>query len=98
MKKYLNYNILKTNGANLTTEDAVIIRNDLIKEINNYNIICLDFTGIDNIAPNFYSTLFTNLISRFGMDEIYAKLTFKNIKNKECFIRAYFGTTNVECA
>lgn len=95
-KDYLNINVYDLFGDKLTVEDAVIMRNQILTAINTYNIVCVDFDNIEEIPNNFYSTLLSHLLSYYSKEEIYAKLSFINVKNISNFKRAYYGTSNLD--
>ena len=92
-KNIKKYEVKKMFGDNLSVEDAVILRNYLIEDMKQgKDIISIDLDGVIKVAPNYYSTLLTPILSLFDKNEVYAKLSFFNIKNKPSFNRAYYGT------
>ena len=78
-KNIKKYEVKKMFGDNLSIEDAVILRNYLIEDMKQgKDIISIDLEGVLNVAPNYYSTLLTPILSLFDKNEVYAKLSFLN--------------------
>ena len=92
-KKYLN--IYELFGDKLCVEDAVILRNQLIKDINCYDVIEIDFKNVIEITDNFYSTLLTTILETYDRDVIHDKISFKNVKDLSILNRAFYGTAMI---
>lgn len=96
MKEFLKYNIKEIFGENLIVEDAIIIRNRILKDFNDYNIIAIDFEGVNKIPQNFFSTMIVPIILTISKEDVYAKLSFLNVKKLEELNRVFFGTSNIK--
>lgn len=82
-------------GEKLYIEDAVLLRQEILKEISN-NKITLNFQNISSIANNFFSTLLVPLQEAVGWNTVLKNLDVINLKEeeKENYNRVYYGTSN----
>lgn len=94
-KNQIEIKVRDKYGDKLNVDDAIIMREFLLKNIQSSDVIIIDFEGVKEIGRNFFSVLFTPIFNRFGFDDVYAKLSVLNIINKEEFKRAYYGTSNI---
>ena len=95
LNKYKKYCVLKELGKELCIEDAVILKNDLLKIIQSYDLIEVDFKGIEAIPRNFFNVLLIPILGIKNRNEVYSKLSFYNMNNLDDFKRVYYGTTNI---
>ena len=79
----------------LTIEDAIIMKNILLKNIQLFDKIILDFSNT-KICPNFFSSLLTELMMKENRMNLYNKLIFINVSNLNDLNRVYKGTSNNE--
>ncbi len=86
----IDINVKKTIGERYSVEDAILLR-----EVINNNIdskIVLDFEGISKISTAFLTTLFNDLILKFGREYIFKQINVKNISNYSDYSRVVLGT------
>ena len=86
----LNINVREFLGENHSIEDAIILRDTINKNISNG--VVLDFDGLNRVSTAFLTTLFNDLIMRFGREHIFSKINVKNISNYNDYSRVVLGT------
>ncbi|GAA0086084.1 STAS-like domain-containing protein [Clostridium sp. MB05] len=78
-------------GANMTIEDAILLR-EMIR--NNINLgVSLDFEGFNRIPTTFLNLLLGDLINKFGRELIFKQIDVKNLSNNTDYYRVVLGTT-----
>lgn len=82
-------------GEKLYIEDAILLRQEILKEISNNKII-LNFQNISSIPNNFFSTLLVPLQEIVGWNNLFKNLDIINLKEdeKENYNRVYYGTSD----
>lgn len=94
----MNKLILNLNdilGEKLYIEDAILLRQEILKEISNKKVI-LNFQNISSIPNNFFSTLLVPLQEEVGWNTVLKNLDVINLEEeeKENYNRVYYGTSN----
>lgn len=92
--KTTKINIRNEYGEKLTIEDAVILRNDLLKLIQDNDLTIIDFKDTID-CPNYFSVLLTQFLSNQYKKDIFNKLSFINLDNNDSFKRVYYGTATI---
>lgn len=78
-------------GENYSCEDAILIREIINKNLDN-NII-LDFAGYERVSSTFLTSIFSDLIIKYGRDYIFKQIDVKNLSNYTDYLRVVLGTT-----
>lgn len=91
---YKKITIKEVYGNLLNIEDAVILRNYLLKNIQCNEPIALDYSDVKD-CPNYFSVLLTELLATIDEKEIREKILFLNLNDNDNFKRVYYGTSNL---
>lgn len=87
----MDIKIKEVFGANITIEDAILLR-EIIR--NNINLgVSLDFEGFNRIPTTFLNLLLGDLINKFGREFIFKQISVKNLSNNTDYYRVVLGTT-----
>lgn len=77
-------------GENFAVEDAIVLR-DIVSKYKNENIV-LDFEGLKNVPATFFNCLFGDILYGTARNEIFRKISVKNLSNKNDYSRVVLGT------
>lgn len=78
-------------GENYTCEDAILIKELIDKNLSNRLVV--DFAGYNRISSTFLTSLFSDLINKYGRDYIFKQIDVKNLSNYTDYSRVVLGTT-----
>ena len=81
-------------GEDISTEDAILLREIIINSINDG--VVLNFDGFIRIPTTFLNTLLGDLINKFGRKFIFEQISVKNLSNYTDYSRVVLGTTFIE--
>lgn len=77
-------------GENFAVEDAIVLR-DIVRKHKDEDIV-LDFEGLKNVPATFFNCLFGDVLYGTARNEIFRKISVKNLSNKADYTRVVLGT------
>lgn len=77
-------------GENFAVEDAIVLR-DILRKHKDETIV-LDFDGLKNVPATFFNCLFGDILYGTARNEIFRKISVKNLSNKTDYTRVVLGT------
>ena len=86
----MNIKVKDFLGNNYSCEDAILLRENIKKNLNSG--VILDFDGYDRVPSTFLTCLFTDLKEKLGREYIYQQINVKNISNFSDYSRVVLGT------
>lgn len=87
----MNIKVKDFLGNNYSCEDAILLRENIKKNLNSG--VILDFDGYDRVPSTFLTCLFTELIEKSGREYIFDHIDVKNLSNYADYSRVVLGTT-----
>ena len=87
----MNIKVKDFLGNNYSCEDAILLRENIKKNLNSG--VILDFDGYDRVPSTFLTCLFTELIEKSGREYIFDHIYVKNLSNYADYSRVVLGTT-----
>ena len=87
----MNIKVKDFLGNNYSCEDAILLRENIKKNLNSG--VILDFDGYDRVPSTFLTCLFTELIEKSGREYIFDHIDVKNLSNYSDYSRVVLGTT-----